>query len=874
MQQRISSEEVRATFLDFFGEHGHRRIGNASLIPRNDPTLLFVNSGMAPLKPYFTGQEEPPHRDLCNVQPCLRTIDIEDVGDRHHLTFFEMLGSWSIGGYFKERAIELAYELLTARYGLDPARLYASVFAGDPNLGLPPDEESAQYWEAIGIPRERIVALGLSDNFWGPAGETGPCGPCTEVFYDSGPEYGEAYRPGDEFGTSSRYIEIWNAGVFMQFDKKRDGTFVPLPFFSVDTGAGLERLTMALNELPTVYDIDLFVPLVTRCQEMLGQSGEVLPHHRLLADHLRAATFLLAEGVRPSNEGRGYVPRRLIRKCVAVAHRQGVEGFDLARVADEVIALMSAHYPALNDRRDEILSMLSGEEREFSLALQRGFDQLEDLYEAGQGISGADAFRLFSTYGLPFEITRDLAAERGIAVDEAGYRDEFRRHQETSRGGGTASASNRLPPNDPLPDLPLSGPAQFVGYDATESTGQVLALFVEGRPTDELLAGDEAEVLLDTTPFYAESGGQVGDTGKLVGDGGSFLSVEDTIKHGSGYHVHRGRMQKGALRVGQSVTAQVDETKRRDTEANHSATHLLNAALREVLGGHVRQAGSLVDSERLRFDFTNPGPVSTEQLAEIERRVNLRILEQHPRTVRVLPLSEAKRTGAVYLENEDYASPVRVVSFDGVSTEFCGGTHVAGTGVIGLFKVLGEQAVASGVRRVNAVTRHAALDVMLERERALNTTVAKLKTNPASLPDRVEQLLQAAKNKTRAVTSGSAQVDIEVDRDGPVPTAGAVIHEEADARALAIQQAEALEAVVSLAGPARGRSRVIVAVPPVLADRVDARQVLQDLLVPISGRGGGSPRLAEGGGEPSEQLEELLGRLPTSVARLVADTAP
>jgi alanyl-tRNA synthetase len=871
MKERITSDEVRRTFLEFFVERGHQRIAEGSLIPQNDRTLLFINSGMAPLKPYFTGQQAPPRRELCNVQPCLRTIDIDDVGDRHHLTFFEMLGSWSIGGYFKDRAIALAYELLTDRYGLDPRRLYVSVFGGDEAAGLPPDLDSIRFWEEVGIPRDRIVALGLNDNFWGPAGDTGPCGPCTEVFYDFGPAYGDAFQPGDVFDTSGRYIEIWNAGVFMQFDKKRDGSFDPLPFFSVDTGAGLERLTMALNELPTVYDIDLFVPLVSRVQELLNQPGEVLSHHRLLADHVRAATFVLAEGVRPSNEGRGYVPRRLIRKCIAVARLQGAAHFDLSEIAEVVISLMGPHYPMLVEQRDKVLALLSGEEREFSLAVERGLEHLEKILEEERDISGADAFRLFSTYGLPVEITRDLAGERGLTVDERGYQDELRRHRQTSRAGGGEWTAGHLSATDPLPDLPLPLLDQFVGYESDRSTSRVVALFVGGKQVDELHPDDEAELLLDTTPFYAEGGGQVGDSGGLTTRAGARFVVDTTRKHSTGYHVHRGRLESGVLVIGDTVDAEIDVAKRRATEANHSATHLLNAALREVLGAHVRQAGSLVEPARLRFDFTNPRPVTPEELIEIERWVNRRVLEQNPLAVRLLPLDEAEQTGAIFLQDEEYTSPVRVIAFDDVSIEFCGGTHVANTSAIGLFKILGEQSVASGVRRINAATREAAIDVMLERDRTLNLAAAKLKINASELPARIERLLDSGKGGVRPYEAGH-DIEFTVDQTGALPMVSALVGEDVDLRRLAIERAEALDAVVALAGLAKGRSRVAVAVPAPLAKRVDARVVLQELLEPIAGRGGGSARMAEGGGDASDQLEEALSRLGTAVDRALASS--
>ena len=858
----MNSDEVRDLFLKFFTERDHARIPGASLIPDNDPTLLFVNSGMAPLKPYFTGQEKPPSTNLCNVQPCLRTKDIDDVGDRHHLTFFEMLGSWSIGGYFKERAIELAYELLAEHFRFDQSRLYVTVFAGDTERNLAPDDESIVYWEKVGVPRSNIIALGAEDNFWGPAGDTGPCGPCTEVFYDFGESFGPAYVPGGEFDTTRRYIEVWNAGVFMQFNKRRDGSFDELPFTSVDTGAGLERLTMALNGLDSVYETDLLAPLVAQSHEMLGAERSKDGRHMLVADHVRAATFILGEGVAPSNEGRGYVPRRLIRKCMAVA--QGAAAFDLASLAETSVEALGRHYPRLLERKDSILSMLRTEESDFGRALDRGIEQLETLLGSGKPVSGREAFHLFATYGLPFEITRDLAAERGVEVDEAGYRDEFGVHQEASRAR-KAGATGRLSPTDTLPDLPLPAPDHFAGYRTLSTESRVLALFRQGEEVPELAAGDEAEIILDTTPFYAEGGGQIGDSGTLRSGDGATFEVADTAKHGTGYHVHRGTLIEGTLKAGDVVTAQVDPERRLSTAANHSATHLLNAALREIVGADVRQAGSLVDPQRLRFDFTHARPLDADQVISIERLVNRWILEDHARDVQVLSSEEARRSGAIYLEDEDYGDNIRVVAFGGASMEFCGGTHVDRTSQIGIFRVVNEQSVASGVRRINAVTRGEALDVTLDQERTLTATASALKVNPADVAERVARLLEDAKGN-RAKPAGPASIDVELSQAGAVKLALGVAPEGADLRAPATTEAAKHDAVVVLVGAAKGgKVRALVAVPGSLEGSLDARTVLDKLLAPHGGKGGGTPAVAQGGASTSASPAELLAAASDAV---------
>jgi alanyl-tRNA synthetase len=867
--RHLSGEEIRAEFLEFFEQRDHRRIEGASLIPVNDPTLLFVNSGMAPIKPYFTGRLRPPYPRLCNVQPCLRTTDIDDVGDRHHLTFFEMLGSWSIGDYFKERAVELAFELLVDRFGLEVDRLYATVFAGAPELDLPPDEEAAELWERTGIPRERIVPLPMADNFWGPAGETGPCGPSTEVFYDFGPSYGPAYRPGGRFDTTRRYIEIWNAGVFMQFDKKRDGSFEPLPFVSVDTGAGLERLTMALNELPTVYETDLLAPILSLVRELLGErDGEPQPTHRLVTDHLRAATFVLAEGVRPSNEGRGYVARRLIRKAMT-AVRRGGDDFDLAAVVGEVVDRFGPHYPLLARRRSDVLKLLQEERDDFARALHRGLERLDELSAAGK-VTGRDAFRLFATYGLPFEITRDLAAERGVAVDEQGFQEEFRHHQEVSRARDAAGGA-LLSPTDPLPDFPVPPPDHFVGYDRLALRAPILGIFAGGQPKDAAGGGDEVEVLTERTPFYAEGGGQVGDRGLIATDSGS-MRVGTTTRHGSGYHVHRGVVRAGELRVGQQARLEVDAAARAASAANHSATHLVNAALRKVLGEHVRQAGSLVEPERLRFDFTHPAPLTAAQVEAVERLVNEQVFADHPREVRVLPPEQALASGALFLPGEEYASAVRVVSFDDFSLELCGGTHVDATGDIGLFRIVSEQSIAAGVRRINAVTREAALGLTLERERVLGELAAKLRTNVAGLPDRVEQLQQASRGGGKPARPALPEL-VAAPTPGGILVAAAEVPAGADLGKPSLEAAGRLGAVVCLAAADGQAARVLVAVPRSLAGRVDARQVLAALLAEVDGKGGGSRELAQGGGKRVGGLGRLLERVP-EVVDAAAMTVP
>lgn len=854
----LDSDAVRSTFLDYFTASAHHLVGGASVLAKGDPTLLFVNSGMAPFKPYFTGEQQPPVRELTNIQPCIRTIDIADVGDRHHLTFFEMLGSWSIGGYFKQRAIELAFGLLTEGYGFTPDQLYVTVFEGDPALGVGPDAESAAAWEAVGIARDHIVPQPTEDNFWGPAGDTGPCGPCTEVFLDTGDAYGPAWRPGTEFDTKSRYIEIWNAGVFMQFFQDARGALSPLPFSSVDTGSGLERVTMALNGLDNVYETDLLLPVARAAQDLFGDSGEIQRRHRLITDHLRASCMIMAEGVRPGNEGAGYIPRRLLRRCLTEAVQGGLDDVSFAPVVDAVIGRLGEYYPLLTERRDELQRAVAAECREFGAVIRRGLRRLEDALSSGStSLSGRDIFHLFATYGLPAEITQSLAAERGIEVDLAGYRAEFRRHQELSRGEpgrpGEAAAS--------LADLPA---VDFTGYSGLTGTGAVLALLRDGARVQRVSAGQSAELVTDRTPFYAEGGGQIGDRGTAAGDGAS-LEITDTRKR-DGQHLHQVTVTSGEVAVGDVLELAVDAGRRAATAANHSATHLLNAALREVLGEHVTQAGSVVEPERLRFDFTHPAPMTPGELQEVERLVNSWVLADHDRATDELPQAEAKASGAVFLGGEDYGDLVRVVAFDGVSKELCGGTHVPHTSFIGSFRIRSEQSIAAGVRRINAVTRFGALEAAEADREALGAVAAALRSSPRDVVSAAGRLARAASERPAARPEAAELTEVvEAVSGAGVPTLVARVTAGPKlARATAIQQSRQQHKVVMLWSESGDQSRVVIAVPDDIG--VSAQAAVRFVLTGVAGSGGGSDSVAQGGGgtfargpAPAELLADFLG---------------
>ena len=841
------SDLIRETFLRFFERHNHSRIEGASIVPVNDPTLLFINSGMAPLKKYFTGESKPPTSDLCNVQGCIRTKDIDDVGDRHHITYFEMLGSWSIGGYFKERAIELAWELLTSELKLDPNRLYVTVFAGDSERGLPPDEESAIAWERVGVPRDRIVALPAEDNFWGPAGASGPCGPCTEVFLDTGDSFGPAYKPGGEFDTTRRYIEIWNAGVFMQYDKGLDGVLRPLPFNSVDTGSGLERLQLALDGLDSLHDTDLLLPVVRAVQEVLGETGPTMAHHhRVIADHMRATVAILAEGITPSNEGRGYIPRRLIRKCVTLALSQGHERFDFEPVVNAVIDRMARHYLHWAARRGEIQAAVARECAEFEGTVRRGLEQLDRVLSRRGEIGGEDAFQLFATYGLPIEITTEIAASRGVGVDRAGYEAALDRHRSLSRGDGTdTEGTRRTRIDDVLPTSLSSLPrTEFLGYDTLEADGTVLAILQDGVPVPRAGEGAEVDLIVDRSPFYAEGGGQIGDRGEAT-TANARVEISDTVEHHSGRFLHRAVVTAGELRADETVHLSVDSAARAMTAANHTATHLLNAALRKVLGDHVRQAGSLVEPNRLRFDFTHPKPVGKPDLAAIERLVNSWVLADAQRSVVTMGPAEAKASGAISLEGEEYGDEVRVLSFGSFSKELCGGTHVSHTSQIGSFRIVSEQSVASGVRRIVAVTRERAVELTLDQSAVLAEATAALRTAPQDLVPAIERLAKSAKS----AASAGAAVTLAKRTDATLDGVPVTVAEATGAPGGLRKEAQRLSgegrlAVLWVTGEAR--TNVVVSVPDAHQQRIAADRLLGAVTERFDGAGGGNSRVAQG----------------------------
>ena len=869
----FSTRQIRQDFLDFFAGKGHTIVPSASLVPGNDPTLLFTNSGMVQFKDVFLGAEKRSYVRAADVQRCLRAggkhNDLDSVGytARHH-TFFEMLGNWSFGDYFKKEAIAWAWELLTEVWKLPKERLLVTVYHTD-------DEAYDLWHDMIGLPPERIVRIGdnkgapyASDNFWQMA-DTGPCGPCTEIFYDHG-EHIAGGPPGSPDEDGDRYIEIWN-NVFMQFDRQSDGTLVPLPAPCVDTGMGLERLAAVLQHVHTNYEIDLFQGLIRKAAELTGTTDLENKSLRVIADHIRACSFLIVDGVLPSNEGRGYVLRRIIRRALRHGWMLGVRQPFFHKMVGTLSELMGDAYPELPAARELVEKALKAEEERFAETLDSGmriFDDVASRVVDGV-IPGADAFRLYDTYGFPVDLTADIARERGLSVDMAGFEAAMEQQRETARAAGKFTSTTGLPA-DLVAQL---SPTVFLGYDHLDAGGlQVVALLKDGRPVASVHAGDEAVVILDRTPFYAESGGQVGDTGVLAEQGVEF-DVADTLKFAGQFHGHVGRVAKGDLKVGDHVVASVDAARRASTILNHSATHLLHAALREVLGTHVQQKGSLVAPDRLRFDFSHFQPMTQAELAEVERRVNAQIRANSAAEVHHMGMQEALDFGAMALFGEKYGEQVRVLKMGDYSTELCGGTHVGRTGDIGLFKLVGESGVSAGVRRIEAVTGQGALDYVADEERRLAEAADLLGGNAGEVVDKIRALTDRQKKlereletlKARAASSatsdlGGAAIDV-----GGIRVLASRL-EGFDAKALrdAMDRLKQQlgDAVIVLAGTADGKAALVAGVNGAATGRVKAGELLSHVAGQIGGKGGGRPDLAQGGGEDGPALATALQGVP------------
>ncbi|WP_408953308.1 alanine--tRNA ligase [Lysobacter sp. Hz 25] len=863
-----TTTEIRSDFLEFFRGKGHTIVPSAPLVPANDPTLLFTNSGMVQFKNVFLGSEKPGYVRAADVQRCLRAggkhNDLDQVGytARHH-TFFEMLGNWSFGDYFKEDAIVWAWELLTKVWGLAPERLLVTVYHTD-------DEAYALWNQKIGVPAERIVRIGdnkgapfASDNFWQMA-DTGPCGPCTEIFYDHG-DHIAGGPPGSPDEDGDRFIEIWNL-VFMQFDRQPDGSLLPLPAPCVDTGMGLERLAAVLQGVHGNYDIDLFRHLIAAAARFTGTDDLQNKSLRVIADHIRACSFLIVDGVLPSNDGRGYVLRRIIRRALRHGWMLGQKKPFFHLMVPALVEVMGDGYPELAAKREFVERALLAEEERFSQTLDSGMRIFDEVAERSTGvIPGIDVFRLYDTYGFPTDLTADIARERGLTLDMEGYDAAMAKQKQGGREGADFGSKTTMPA-----ELAAKlAPTEFLGYDRlTEGGLEVVALLRDGMPVDQIVAGDNAVVILERTPFYAESGGQVGDAGELDEAGTRFL-VRDTQKFAGQFHGHIGELTAGTLKRGDRVLGAVDEARRAATVLNHSATHLLHAALRRLLGDHVTQKGSLVAPDRLRFDFSHFNPMTDAELAEIERQVNADVRRNYAAEVHQMGMQEALEFGAMALFGEKYGDRVRVLRMGEASTELCGGTHVSRTGDIGLFKIVSESGVQAGVRRIEALTGQGALDYVAEEEQRLEQAARLLGGNAADVADKLRALLDRQKKlerelesiKAKAASGAATDLAASAAQIGGVRVVSTRL-EGFDAKALR-EAVDSLkqqlgDAVIVLAGASDGKAALVAGVNGSAAGKVKAGELLAHVASQINGKGGGRPDMAQGGGDDGPALSKAL----------------
>ncbi len=868
-----TSEEIRKAFLDFFQEKDHLLMPSSSLIPPpDDPTLLLTSAGMVQFKPYFMSERRPPQPRLTSVQKCFRVTDVDEVGDASHLTFFEMLGNFSVGDYFKEKAIAWAWEFVTERMKLPSELLWAAIYLDD--------EEAHDIWLKTGVPDERIRRFDEKENYWGPAGNEGPCGPCSEIHYDFGGTC-RLGKPDEQCGPNcecGRFLELWNL-VFMQFYQDTDGNRTPLPNPNIDTGMGLERAALILQDAPSIYETDLFQPLVDRvCQlsgREYGKDAETDVAIRVVAEHARSAAFLIADSVAPDNQGRGYVLRRLIRRAIRFARKLGLEtgkSAVLPLVAEAVIQKMGPIYPNLAEGRDFVLRVLQEEEERFSQVYETGMRILEEMFasERDGSLAGEQAFLLYDTYGFPVEVTAEIAREHGMEVDMEGFQREMEAQRQRGRVAGERFAggydAQRL-----YQEMGV-GQVNFLGYETTTAPSVVTGLIVDGRPVDDVSQGQEVELILRETPFYAEGGGQVGDTGIIEGPKGD-IRVEDTQSPVAGVIVHRGRVVKGAVARGDEVVASVDGDRRLDAARNHTATHLLHAALRAVLGSHVRQAGSLVTPDRLRFDFTHVSPLTPEETRQVEALVNERIRANVPVRKRETTFRDAVSEGALAFFGERYADEVRVVEIangDRFSFEVCGGTHVRATGDIGYCRVTGESSIGAGMRRLEALTGRAAETLVMEKDDLLNRVSRQLDASPqdvearvASLLDEVSRLRREVAAKERASSKEQAQELLAAATE----VAGVKIASgRMDAGSMqALREAgdwlrdKLGSGAVALGAVVNDRPTLLIMATNDLVERgLHAGNAVKEAATAMGGGGGGRPEMAQAGGRQPEKLEEAL----------------
>jgi len=907
-----SSTTIRDTFRNYFKKQGHEVVHSASIIPQNDPTLIFANAGMVPFKDVFTGQDSRPYKRATSSQKCIRISgkhnDLENVGvtARHH-TFFEMLGNFSFGDYFKEAAIGYAWELFTEVFKLDKKRLCVTVFEGEP--GLPADDEAAALWTKLsGLPKDRILRLGAADNFW-QMGDTGPCGPCSEIHYYFGDGQPDLSLFGKEPGADGRgWVELWNL-VFMQFDRQKDGTLLKLPAPSIDTGAGLERLSCVLQNVVSNYDTDLLRPVVDLTASIAGKRyGGTLSEDdvsmRVIADHARTTAFLIAEGVFPDRAERSYVLRRVMRRAIRHGHRLGIERLFLHECALTVADAMSGEYPELKERRALIAEITQQEEARFRQTLKRGLERLREVMSGGATVTtaradvtetetrqvgpggttittgtatvtkaervlpGAVAFELYDTYGFPLDLQEVIGRESGFSIDKPGFDVELEKARERSAGSKLGEEAVEGVYRKIAAEL---GEVKFLGYDSESAESEIGGLLVNGAPVEQLSEGQEAHLITRVTPFYGESGGQVGDRGVIERDGARFV-VHDTQKPLPNLFVHHGKLERGSLKRGERVTLSVDTDARAATRRNHSATHLLHLALRSVVGQHAMQKGSLVGPERLRFDYSGAAPLTAAQLAQIERHVNERVLRNAEVTTVVLPMAEAKAHGAIGIFEEKYGDVVRMLRIAD-SLELCGGTHVRRTGDIGAFKILSDAGIAAGVRRIEATTGFGALAFVDGLQQELARTAELLKGSVAQVYEKTEKLIQQRRElqreleqvKKQLLSGGTKDLTAGIRKQGDVSVLGATVDlaDPAAMRELADQLRDKHAPAVIVLGAKQSEDKVLLVctVSKDLTPRFKAGQLIKEIAAVVGGSGGGRPDFAQAGGTDSSKLAEAVERI-------------
>ena len=862
--------ELRKMFLEFFESKGHLKLKSFSLIPHNDNSLLLINSGMAPLKPYFTGQEIPPRRRVTTCQKCIRTGDIENVGKTaRHGTFFEMLGNFSFGDYFKNEAIEWSWEFLTEVVGIDKDRLYPSIYQDD--------DEAFDIWhKKIGIPEDRIFRFGKEDNFWEHG--AGPCGPCSEIYYDRGEKYG-CGKPGCTVGCDcDRYMEVWN-NVFTQFENDGNGNYTELVQKNIDTGMGLERLAVVVQDVDSIFDVDTVQALRNKVCEFANvtyKEDEVKDVSiRLITDHIRSATFMISDGIMPTNEGRGYVLRRLIRRAARHGRLLGIDGMFLAKLSETVIEGSKDGYPELEEKKDFIFNILTQEETKFNKTIDQGLSILSTMEEelTGKGskmLAGADAFKLYDTYGFPLDLTKEILEEKGYEVDEEGFQSAMEEQRTAAR---TARKTTNYMGADATvyDEIDPALTSEFIGYDKLEATSKITVLTTETELAEAIVDGQQGTVIVDQTPFYATMGGQEGDTGVITTADGEFR-VEETIRLKGGKIGHVGKMTRGMLKTGDTVTLQVCSKGRADTCKNHSATHLLQKALKTVLGSHVEQKGSLVTPDRLRFDFAHFSPMTPEEIEKVEQIVNEEIQAALPVVTKVMPIEEAKKTGAMALFGEKYGDNVRVVSMGDFSIELCGGTHVANTGNIMTFKILSEAGVAAGVRRIEALTGEGVFRYYKKLEQEMNEAAKLMKATPATLTEKINHMLAEIKElsseneslKSKLAKDSLGDVASQVtDINGMKFLATAV--EDVDMnglRDLGDQLKNQLgEGIVVLASAKDGKVNLIVmATDAAMKQGAHAGNLIKAIAPCVGGGGGGRPNMAQAGGKNPAGIREALAK--------------